>query len=133
MWPLIVGAAGLGAGAGAIVTSALTKKEASITDSHNEQNNIHQPYENYQPQIQYAPVTTYSYQGAQYMINSPNSVQTPKQAVSTTSDPSQTGTWKTEQPYSPTSSTGNSTGIDWTMIAIIAAVGIVGYGLVSRK
>jgi len=131
--PVVAAVGASGVAAGALAAVGLSKKEASIVDSHNQQNVYHQPYENYQPQIGYAPVTTYSYQGAQYMINSPNSTQTPKQATSVTSDPSQSGSWTTDQPYSASSATGNSAGIDWTLLAIIAAVGLVGYGFVSRK
>ena len=137
VWPLLVGAAGVGTAVGAVAVSALTKKEASITDSHNEQNNVHSPYENYQPSIQYAPVTQYSYQGAQYMINSPNSTQTPKQAVSAASSPNQTPTYTNEQPYSPTSNTGSGSGslfgdVDWTMIALIGGSALVGYAVLRK-
>lgn len=136
VWP-IVAAGALGVAGGALGSAALTKKEASVTDSHNQQNVYHQPYENYQPSVQYAPVTTYSYQGAQYIINSPNSTQTPKQAVAVTSNPTQTPTYTNEQPYSPTSSTGSGAGslfgdMDWTTLAIIGAVAVVGYAVLRR-
>lgn len=136
VWPIVaVGAAGVAGGA--LAAMGLTKKEASITDSHNQQNVYHQPYETYMPQIGYAPVTTYSYQGAQYIINSPGATQTPKQAVAVTSDPSQEGTWDADQQANPSSNTGSGAGslfgdVDWTSIAIIGAVAVVGYAFFKR-
>jgi hypothetical protein len=114
-----------------------SKKEASITDSHNQQNNIHQPGENYQPITVYNPVSSYSYQGAQYMINSPNGVQTPKQATALTNTPTVSPTLTNTQPYTPTSNTNPNSGnglqgVDFTMIAIIGAVAVIGYALLKK-
>jgi hypothetical protein len=137
VWPLILAGAGVGAAAGAIGMGALSKKENSITDSHNQQNVYHSPYETYAPQVQYAPVTQYSYQGAQYMINSPNSSQTPKQAVSAASEPNQTGKWDTSQTASPSSNTGSGAGsllgdTDFTVIALILGAAVVGYAVLRK-
>ena len=140
VWPLIIAAATgiVGTAIGDYIGGS-TKKEASITTttSTSNQNNIHQPYENYQPTIAYAPVSSYSYQGAQYMINSPNSTQTPKIATSLASNPTVSPDYTNTQPYSPANTTSTPTsngiqGVDFTMIAIIGAVAVIGYALLKK-
>lgn len=139
VWPLIIaGATGvIGTALGEYV-GASSKKEASIITSttRTSQDVYHSPYETFSPQIQYAPQSSYAYQGATTIINSPNSTGS-KLAASAASSPNQTGTWTQPQQYTPTSKTDNSTpsgiqGVDFTMIAIIAAVGLVGYAFFKR-
>lgn len=138
VWPLIAALGTAGAvGAGAAILGGMTKKEASTTISKSEQNVYHSPYENYQPSIQYAPVSSYSYQGATTIINSPGSTGS-KQASAITSYPSYDAEWSTPQSASQDTATGSGAGsifgdVDWTMIAIIGAVALVGYGLVRRR
>jgi len=91
----------------------------------------HQPYEVYQPQIQYSPATSYAYTGPSYIVNSPNSAINKKTEAVSTASPSQTGEWTTPTTTSTAGTVG--TGIDWTMLAIIGAVGIVGYAFFMGK
>lgn len=136
--PLIAGLATAGAiGAGAAILGGMTKKEASITTSTNQQDVYHSPYENYQPSIQYAPVSSYSYQGPTTIIDSPNTTG-PKQATALTSNPNYDASWTTPQNSTPSNAVGSGAGsllgnIDWTTLAIIGAVALVGYGLVRRR
>jgi len=84
----------------------------------------HSPYEQYSQAVQYAPVTTIQYPDYAINIQSPEAVATTKKEMSVDSRPSQT--YKTEQGQTQT------TGTDWTMIALIAAAALVAYGVVTR-
>jgi len=84
----------------------------------------HSPYEQYSQAIQYAPVTTIQYPDYAINIQSPEAVATTKKEMSVDSRPSQT--YKAEQGQTQTS------GTDWTMIALIAAAALVAYGVVTR-
>lgn len=131
--PVAAGAAGV---AGGLLLGGLTKKEASITTSTSQQNVYHSPYENYQPSVQYAPVSSYAHQGATTIINSPNTVGS-KQATAQTSNPQYDASWTTPTTTSPSNTTGSGAGsllgnVDFTMIAIIAAVAVVGYAVFKK-
>jgi hypothetical protein len=128
-----VGGALLG-GAGALL---LSKKDASIANSNSQQNVYHAPMENYQPNIQYAPVTSYAYQGATTIINSPNATAG-KLSQATTSDPTANPSYTTPQTYSPSNATGSGAGsllgnVDLTTLAIIGAIAVVGYAIFRKK
>jgi len=84
----------------------------------------HSPYEQYSQAVQYAPVTTIQYPDYAINIQSPEAVATTKKEMSVDSRPSQT--YKAEQGQTQTS------GTDWTMIALIAAAALVAYGVVTR-
>lgn len=84
----------------------------------------HSPYEQYSQAIQYAPVTTIQYPDYAINIQSPEAVATTKKEMTVDSRPSQT--YKAEQGQTQTS------GTDWTMIALIAGVALVAYGVVTR-
>jgi hypothetical protein len=123
-------------GIGGVLLGGMTKKEASITTSTSNQNVYHAAMENYQPSVQYSPVNSYAYQGATTIINSPNA-SAAKQAVAQTSNPQYDAAWTTPTTVTPTNSTGSGAGslfgnVDWTTIAIIGAVAIIGYGLLSK-
>jgi hypothetical protein len=126
--PLIVGL-GLAATAGGTLLGSMLggKKGDTITNAQI----YHQPYEVYQPQIQYSPATSYAYTGPSYIVNSPNSAINKKTEAVSTASPSQTGEWTTPTTTSTAGTVG--TGIDWTMLAIIGAVGIVGYAFFMGK
>ena len=134
LWvPVATGALGA---VGGFALSALTKKEASVTTSTSQQNVYHSPYENYQPSVQYAPVSSYAYQGATTIINSPNTVGS-KQATAQTSNPQYDASWTTPTTTSPSNTTGSGAGsllgnVDFTTIAIIAAVAVVGYAVFKK-
>lgn len=137
----LVAAGAIGAGGTALggIVAGLTKKEASITTNttRTSQDVYHAPYETYAPTIQYAPQSSYAYQGATTIINSPGATTTSKLAQSAASSPNQTATYDLPQSYTPTAKTDNSQssglqGVDFTMIAIIGAVAIVGYALLRK-
>lgn len=84
----------------------------------------HSPYEQYSQAIQYAPVTTIQYPDYAINIQSPEAVATTKKEMTVDSRPSQS--YRAEQGQTQTS------GTDLTMIALIAAVALVAYGVVTR-
>lgn len=140
VWPLLAAGA-IGAGASVVggIAAGLSKKEASITTSttRTSQDVYHSPYETYAPTIQYAPQSSYAYQGPTNIINSPNSSATPKLALSSASTPSQSASYDMPQSYTPISKTDNGQssglqGTDFTMIAIVGAVAVIGYALLRK-
>lgn len=84
----------------------------------------HSPYEQYSQAIQYAPVTTIQYPDYAINIHSPEAVASTKKEMTVDSRPSQS--YRAEQGQTQTS------GVDWTMIALIAGVALVAYGVVTR-
>jgi hypothetical protein len=84
----------------------------------------HSPYEQYSQAIQYAPVTTIQYPDYAINIQSPEAVATTKKEMTVDSRPSQS--YRAEQGQT------QSSGVDWTMIALIAGVALVAYGVVTR-
>ena len=84
----------------------------------------HSPYEQFSQAIQYAPVTTIQYPDYAININSPEAVATTKKEMTVDSRPSQS--YRAELGQTQTS------GTDLTMIALIAAVALVAYGVVTR-
>jgi hypothetical protein len=128
-------AAGLGFGAGTMLSNFLgdTKKGDTITTT--ESQTYHQPYETYSPNLQFAPQTSYAYQGGTYIINSPNATSKKDQSVSQESSPSNTPTWTQPQTYTQTPSVSESTGLSSNtliLIALIGAAAVVGYGFLSQ-
>jgi len=136
--PLIAGliGAGFGFGAGGFIGG---KKEEHIE---------HAPYEyyapvtskteqiTYSPQIQYAPQLTYAYQGGTYIIGSPSAESKKAQEVKTESIPEQKGAWEFpittyQEPHHEPIQGG--VGTDITKIAIIGAVALIAYGLISKR
>ena len=136
--PLIV-AAGAGIG-GSVLGGLLTGKKEEVVK--------HAPYEyyapttsevyspTYSPQIQMSPQYTYAYQGGTYIISSPSATSKKEQEVRSELIPKQEGTWKLpisvsqEPTHSPVQ---GGVGTDMTKIAIIGAVGLIAYGLISSK
>jgi hypothetical protein len=87
----------------------------------------------YAPQTQYAPVTTYAYQGGTYIIESPYATSKKEQMAEAVSEPYQAGAWElpiavSQQPSRVESAT---TGTNLTTIAIIAVIGLLGFGAIS--
>jgi len=136
--PVLSGVAGLGAGAGIMGALGGGKKE----EIH------HAPYEyyapttskteqfTYAPQVQYSPQLSYAYQGGTYIISSPSAVSKKQQEVKSQLIPEQSATWEFpistyQQPtHSPVQ---GGVGTDLTKIAIIAVIGLVAYGFITKK
>ena len=95
----------------------------------------HEPYEVFAPQLQFAPVSSYAYQGGEILIGSPGASVKKALTQDVVSKPSQTGTWDIplitsphyEQPETRT------TGLNVTHIAIIAVIGAAGIMLIKKK
>jgi len=84
----------------------------------------HSPYEQYSQAIQYAPVTSIQYPDYAINIQSPGATASTKKDMTVDSRPSQT--------YKADQGQRQSSGVDWTMIALIAGVALVAYGVVTR-
>lgn len=130
---LAAGAVGAVAGIGGTLLGGMTKKGDTLT--YAPQNVYHQPYETYAPQVQYAPQTSYAYTGATYVVNSPDAyVASKKSEAMTTGSPKQSGQWEIPSTYTSAPVSGSSgQGIDWTTIAIIGAIAVVGYGFFAGR
>ena len=89
----------------------------------------------YAPQTQFAPVTSYAYQGATYIISSPYAESKKEQKQSQKSIPSQRGEWAfpIEVSQEPKHTKDISGGLNLTHLAIIGVIGLVAYGVVSKK
>jgi len=138
--PLIPIAIGLGGaalgGAGIASFFSDSKKSEKVVSSNNvfaetapfsvssQTYSPHSPYEQYSQAIQYAPVTTIQYPDYAININSPEAVASTKKEMTVDSRPSQS--YRAEQGQT------QSSGVDWTMIALIAGVALVAYGVVTR-
>ena len=132
--PIAVGIAGTAIGGAVGSMFGGSKKEEHITTTQTYGQVYHSPYETFAPQIQYAPQTGYAYTGPTYIIDSPGATSKKETLLTQESSPAQAGTWDVPQSYetSPTVSPGS--GIDSQTIMIVAAlaaVAVVGYGLVS--
>jgi hypothetical protein len=84
----------------------------------------HSPYEQFSQAIQYSPVTSIQYPDYAININSPEAVASTKKEMTVDSRPSQS--YRAEQGQTQTS------GTDLTMLALIAGVALVAYGVVTR-
>jgi hypothetical protein len=136
---VIAAGAGVLGAIGGVLAGGLGKKDMiTYNTTRTSQDVYHAPYETYAPSIQYAPVSSYAYQGATNIINSPYATANPKLAQAVTSQPNQTPTYNLPQTYSPAATVSNPTGsglladVNWTWIAIIAGVAIVGYAYFKK-
>ena len=136
--PILSGIAGLGTGVGVMGALGGGKKEEikhapfeyyAPTTSKTEQIT-------YAPQVQYSPQLSYAYQGGTYIISSPSAVSKKQQEVKSQLIPEQSATWEFpistyQQPtHSPVQ---GGVGTDLTKIAIIAVIGLVAYGFITKK
>ena len=130
--PIIAGGALLGGGAG--LGWGLSKKEGSKTTTYAPTITEAAPYQTYAPEIQFAPVTTYAYQGATTIISSPEAQITKKQVMDVKSAPKQFGMWDIPQTISPevTGAAVGAGGISTPVIAI-AVVGVVAALYLTKK
>lgn len=133
--PIIAGAGLFGGGAG--IGSMLTKKGSEIhatkeyfapTTSIIEAS----PYQYYAPQVQFAPQTSYAYQGATTIISSPGAVSKKAQTTEQVSKPLQWGAWDfpTEVSQEPSHVTGGGTNL--THFALIAVVGVIAFAVIGK-
>jgi hypothetical protein len=132
--PIAAGIAGTALGGAVGSLFGGSKKEESITTTNTYGQVYHSPYETFAPQIQYAPQSGYAYTGATYIINSPNATSKKETLLSQESSPAQAGTWDVPQTYETKPEVSTGTGIDnqtIMIVAALAAVGIIGFGLVS--
>lgn len=138
--PLIpIAIAALAGGAGAGVAGGLLgsgKKGDHITDSRQFANVYHQPYEQYQPTTLFAPQQTITMPSYQVSLGSDRSPQ----SMSTRTDATQQ-IRQEPQYYQPVTyprqdnrAGGESEGDGKTIIfvALIAAAGLIGYGVLSK-
>lgn len=97
--------------------------------------NIAEPLSHYAPQLQFAPVTTYGYQGATTIIGSPEAKASKKQVMDVVSKPEMSGQWDfpITQTAKPSYETGRETsGLNVTHIVIIAVIGAAGIMLIKK-
>lgn len=95
----------------------------------------HHPYATFAPEIQFAPVSTYGYQGGDIFIESPGASSKKEMRQDIVSKPEQTGQWDIPYTVSPhyEQPETTTTGLNVTHIAIIAVVGFIGYSVVKAK
>lgn len=143
MIPLIpiAGAAIAGGVGGGILGSLFggSKKEELIQEQAGKIDVVveAEPYQYYAPQIAYQPTPTYTHMGGDIIIESPGARTAKKTIVDVAPRVDQRGEWDLGATVTPTQDLAQKgavgEGTDMAVIAIIAAVGMVGYGLVSKK
>ena len=87
------------------------------------------------PQLQFAPVSTYGYQGATYIISSPGAVSKKEQIMDIVSEPGQKGAWDFPigVTQSPTHAPGDVSGTNLPLIVGITVVGAVAIIFMKKK
>ena len=131
--PIIAGGTLLGGGAG--VGWGLGKKKAGDVITYAPTITEAAPYQTYAPQVQFAPVTSYAYQGATTIISSPEAQITKKQITEAVSKPEMRGTWDIPQMISPavTGKEAAAGGISTPVIAIAAVAVVAALYLTKKK
>lgn len=130
--PIIAGGALLGGGAG--IGWGLGKKGPTTTTTYAPTITEAAPYQTYAPQVQFAPVTSYAYQGATTIISSPEAQIAKKQVMEVKSIPEQIGTWDIPTTIAPkvTGAEAAAGGISTPVIAL-AVVGVVAALYLTKK
>lgn len=136
MLPLLpIAIAGLGGGFGLGSWLSKGKKEIHAEKEYYAPTTtkIHAP--TYAPQLQFAPVTSYAYQGATTIISSPGAVVKKQQIMEVVSKPEQAGSWDFPigVTQDPTHTPGDVSGVNMTHIAIIGAVSLVAFAVIKKK
>ena len=129
--PLI--AAGLLGGAGGFGLSSLfkgTKKEEHVHTTSTYAPTI-APTTTHTEAWQYSPVQTYA-PTYQYQIESPGAEMVSKKTITQESYPEQRLDPRVSPTVSPSITTEGGEGTDFTVLALIAAAAIIGYGLTTR-
>jgi hypothetical protein len=83
------------------------------------------PYQVYQPQVQYSPVQSYTYQGATYIVNSPYAKSKKEAQVTQTPEIEQAGKWYTPAAMTSTPETGMTT-TSGTNLPLLLGIGVIG-------
>lgn len=129
--PLIV--AGILGGAGGFSLSSLlkgTKKEASTHTTTTYAPTI-APTETFTEAWQYSPVQTYA-PTTQYQIESPGAEMVSKKTITQESYPEQRLDPRISPKVTPSITTEGGEGSNFTVLALIAAAAVIGYGLTTR-
>lgn len=82
------------------------------------------PYQYFAPQIQFAPVTSYGYQGATTIISSPEAQVKKQQIMDVVSKPAQKGAW--DFPIAVTQAPEHVKDVSGTNLPLIAGIAVVG-------
>ena len=93
------------------------------------------PFQHFAPQTQFAPVTSYAYQGATTIISSPGAVAKKIVSQEALSTPTQRGAWDfpVSVDQAPEHKPGDVSGTNLTHIAIIAVVGAAAIMFIKKK
>lgn len=134
--PVALGAAA-GIGGGMLAEGILNNtKKSGVTYAPQNANVYHAPYENYQPTTMFAPQQVITMPSYQVSLGSSHSPQTMTTKQTATQDIGQYPTYDQPTTYpSQSSSAGSSGGFDsktMILIALIAAGGIIVYGVVGK-
>ncbi|GAH24968.1 unnamed protein product [marine sediment metagenome] len=141
--PLIpIAIAGLASGGGFGLGTWLSRGKKGTTEIHAEQEHYAptitttEAFAHYHPRLQFAPVSTYAYQGPTYIIDSPGAVSKKEQILDIVSKPiAEFGAIEYPMDIAGSERRGEGgEGVNMTHIAIIAVVGAVGImALKGRK
>lgn len=82
------------------------------------------PYQYFAPQIQFAPVTSYGYQGATTIISSPEAQVKKQQIMDIVSKPTQKGAW--DFPIAVTQAPEHVKDVSGTNLPLIAGIAVLG-------
>lgn len=136
--PIIAGLGGLGGGFGLGSLLGKGKKGAEIhapQEHYAPTITTTEPYAHYHPRLQFAPVSTYGYQGATYIVSSPGAVSKKAQTMDVVSKPvADFGAIEYPMDIAGSRRTGEGTsGANLPLIAGIAVVGAVTIMLLKKK
>jgi len=94
-----------------------------------------EPYQHFAPQVQFAPITSYAYQGATTIISSPGAVAKKIISQEAISKPEQAGRWDfpVSVTQAPEHKPGDVSGTNLTHIALIAVVGAAAIMFIKKK
>ena len=129
--PLIGGLAAFSSGGWAGSALAKSKKGSDVTQG----GTVYHPYSHYQPvnTLQYTHNPQIQYPSYQTMIESPFGSQTTKKSIESTMNPSQAVAPQWYQPGTSISEPGSTPMEGMMPLALIAVVGVLGYGMINKK
>ena len=133
--PIAIGAGSLAGGVGLGSLFGGGKKEIHATKEYYAPttSSVYAPTD--ARQLQFAPVSSYAYQGATYIIDSPGATSKKEQTMDITSRPEQKGAWDFPigVAQTPEHKPGDTSGTNLPLIAGIAVVGAVAIMLLKKK
>lgn len=132
--PIAIAGAGLGGGFGIGSWLSKGKKEIHAEKEYFAPTTTEIYAPTHAPQVQFAPVTSYAYQGPIYQIESPGAKAKKEQIMDVVSKPEMRGAWDfpigvSQEP----SHVKDIAGTNLTHIAIIGAVALVAFAVVGGK